>query len=116
MYIYNLGQSLTLLTGAPAPGTAAVYLLSSEELDRNPQLPAVACGQFLQCFQRIGYDEIVRLFRRGHSVRYRRVVYDRRRRSRSDRRRRIAVAVQRKENSSRDDLPAIGRDAREFAI
>ena len=89
--------------------------------DRNPQLPAVACGQFLQCFQRIGYDEIVRLFRRGHSVRYRRVVYDRRRRSRSDRRRRIAVAVerfpvQRKENSSRDDLPAIVRDAREFAI
>ena len=41
MYIYNLGQSLTLLTGAPAPGTAAVYLLSSEELDRNPQLPGL---------------------------------------------------------------------------
>lgn len=86
-----------------------------------PSCRRVACGQFLQCFQRIGYDEIVRLFRRGHSVRYRRVVYDRRRCSRSDRRRRIAVAVerfpvQRKENSSRDDLPAIGRDAREFAI
>lgn len=41
MYIYGLGQSLTLLEGAPAPGTAAVYLLTSEELDRNPQLPGL---------------------------------------------------------------------------
>lgn len=41
MYIYSLGQSLTLLEGTPAPGTAAVYLLSSKELDRNPQLPGL---------------------------------------------------------------------------
>lgn len=41
MYIYGLGQSLTLLEGAPAPGTAAVYLLTSEELDRNPRLPGL---------------------------------------------------------------------------
>ena len=39
MYTYHLGQSLTLLEGAPTPGTAAVYLLSSKELDQNPQLP-----------------------------------------------------------------------------
>ena len=41
MYIYGLGQSLTPLEEAPAPGTAAVYLLSSEELDRNPRLPGL---------------------------------------------------------------------------
>lgn len=41
MYVYHLGQSLTPLEGAPAPGTAAVYLLSSEELERNPQLPGL---------------------------------------------------------------------------
>ena len=41
MYTYHLGQSLTLLEGAPAPGTAAVYLLSSKELDQNPQLPGL---------------------------------------------------------------------------
>ena len=41
MYIYSLGQSLTLLEGVPAPGTAAVYLLSSKELDRNPQQPGL---------------------------------------------------------------------------
>lgn len=41
MYVYGLGQSLTLLEGAPAPGTAAVYVLSSEELDRHPQLPGL---------------------------------------------------------------------------
>ena len=41
MYVYGLGQSLTLLEGEPAPGTAAVYLLTSEELDRNPQLPGL---------------------------------------------------------------------------
>ena len=50
MYIYNLGQSLTLLTGAPAPGTAAVYLLSSEELDRNPQLPGLEGGRETKVF------------------------------------------------------------------
>ena len=41
MYVYGLGQSLTLLEGAPAPGMAAVYLLTSEELDRNPRLPGL---------------------------------------------------------------------------
>ena len=41
MYIYGLGQSLTPLEEAPAPGMAAVYLLSSEELDRNPRLPGL---------------------------------------------------------------------------
>ena len=41
MYIYGLGQSLTLLEGVPAPGTAAVCLLTSEELDRNPRLPGL---------------------------------------------------------------------------
>ena len=41
MYIYGLGQSMTPLEEAPAPGTAAVYLLSSEELDRNPRLPGL---------------------------------------------------------------------------
>lgn len=34
-------QSLTLLEGAPAPGRAAVYLLTPEELDRNPRLPGL---------------------------------------------------------------------------
>ncbi len=38
MYIYGLDQSLTLLDKAPAPGTVAVYLLTSEELERSPQL------------------------------------------------------------------------------
>ena len=41
MYVYGLGQSLTLLEGDPAPGMAAVYLLTSEELDRNPRLPGL---------------------------------------------------------------------------
>ena len=41
MYVYGLGQSLTLLEGMPASGTAAVYLLTSEELDRNPKLPGL---------------------------------------------------------------------------
>ena len=41
MYVYGLGQSLTLLEGAPAPGTSAVYLLTSEELARHPQLPGL---------------------------------------------------------------------------
>lgn len=41
MYVYGLGQSLTLLEGAPAPGMAAVYLLTSEELDHNPRLPGL---------------------------------------------------------------------------
>lgn len=39
MYTYGLGQTLSLLEGAPAPGTAAVYVLTSEELARHPQLP-----------------------------------------------------------------------------
>ena len=41
MYVYGLGQSLTLLEAPPAPGTAAVFLLTSEELDRNPRLPGL---------------------------------------------------------------------------
>lgn len=41
MYLYSLGQSLTLLEGAPPEGTAAVCLLTSEELDQNPRLPGL---------------------------------------------------------------------------
>lgn len=41
MYLYGLGQSLTLLESAPPPDTAAVCLLTSEELDRNPRLPGL---------------------------------------------------------------------------
>lgn len=41
MYVFDLGQSLTLLDGATAPEKAAVYLLTSEELDLNPQLPGL---------------------------------------------------------------------------
>lgn len=41
MYTYGLGQTLSLLEGAPAPGTAAVYVLTSEELARHPQLPGL---------------------------------------------------------------------------
>lgn len=41
MYLYSLGQSLAPLEGAPPAGTAAVFLLTSEELDRNPALPGL---------------------------------------------------------------------------
>lgn len=41
MYTYGLGQTLSLLEGAPAPGTAAVYVLTSEELARHPRLPGL---------------------------------------------------------------------------
>lgn len=41
MYTYGLGQSLTLLEGPPAAGMGAVYLLTSQELDRNPKLPGL---------------------------------------------------------------------------
>lgn len=41
MYTYGLGQSLALLEGPPAAGMGAVYLLTSQELDRNPKLPGL---------------------------------------------------------------------------
>lgn len=48
MYTYGLGQTLLLLEGAPVPGTAAVYVLTSEELARHPQCPGWrACSTIL---------------------------------------------------------------------
>lgn len=41
MYVYCLGQTLSPLEGEPEPGTAAVYLLTSEELSRHPALPGL---------------------------------------------------------------------------
>ncbi len=41
MYTYLLGQTLAPLEGAPEPGTRAVYLLTSQELDRRPTLPGL---------------------------------------------------------------------------
>ena len=41
MYAYSLGQTLAPLEGEPAAGTAAVYLLTSEELSRHPELPGL---------------------------------------------------------------------------